>query len=201
MTHFAIPKFKACIGEEMGLSLETTGSSRGRKGVQYVLEERKKQRFGSIVHVLRSILILISCICRLYIYARKQVMAALWVFLFCFLAKRISLAIGVIKQAGRAIAAMPLIALWPIVELVGVIAFMAIWMYYAAATASLGDITTKSVTSAGGLDLSYKVYEFDNATEQRGWFLIFCLFWTLNFITAIGQVRCSSEYSYAALIG
>lgn len=133
-------------------------------------------------------------------HARKQVMATLWVFLFCFLAKRISLAIGVIKQAGRAIAAMPLIVLWPVVELIGVIAFMGIWMYYAAATASLGDITTKSVTSAGGLDLSYKVYEFDEATEQRGWFLIFCLFWTLNFITAIGQVRCAAVRTITVMI-
>lgn len=37
------------------------------------------------------------------------------------------------------------------------VAFVAIWMYYAAYTASLGDITTKTVESAGGFDLSYKV--------------------------------------------
>lgn len=35
---------------------------------------------------------------------------------------------------------------------------MAIWMYYAAYTASLGEITTKSETSPdGNFDLSYKV--------------------------------------------
>lgn len=128
--------------------------------------------------------------------SKTQVLAFLWLCLFCFLAKRISLAIGVIKQAGRAIAAMPLIALWPVVELIGTIAFMGIWMYYAAATASLGDITTKTVTSAEGLDLSYKVYEYDQAVEERGWFLIFCLFWTLNFITAIGQVQSPRFFSF-----
>lgn len=48
------------------------------------------------------------------------VLAFLWVCLFCFLAKRISLAIGVIKEAGRAIARMPLIVLWPVFELVRV---------------------------------------------------------------------------------
>lgn len=47
-----------------------------------------------------------------------QVLAFLWVCLFCFLAKSISRAIEIIKQAGRAIAAMPLIVLWPVVELV-----------------------------------------------------------------------------------
>lgn len=47
-----------------------------------------------------------------------QVLAFLWTCLFCFLAKRVSLAIGVIKEAGRSIAAMPLIVLWPLVELV-----------------------------------------------------------------------------------
>lgn len=86
---------------------------------------------------------------------------------------------------------MPLIVLWPVVELIGSVAFMAIWIFYAAYTASLGDISTKVETSVGGSDVSYKVYEFDQAVEYRGWFLIFCLFWTLNFITAIGQVRVS----------
>lgn len=50
--------------------------------------------------------------------ALPQVIAFLWTCLFCFLAKRISLAIGVIKEAGRSIAAMPVIVLWPLVELV-----------------------------------------------------------------------------------
>eukprot|EP00752_Nemacystus_decipiens_P006151 g5549.t1 len=119
------------------------------------------------------------------------VLAFLWFCLFCFLAKRISLAIGVIKEAGRSIAAMPLIVLWPLVELVAAIAFVAIWMYYAAYTASLGDISTKTVESAGGYDVSYKVYEFDQQVQYRGWFLLFCLFWTLNFITAMGQIVIS----------
>lgn len=45
-----------------------------------------------------------------------------------------------------------------IVIQVASIAFMAIWMYYAAYTASLGEITTKTVESdTGGYDLSYKV--------------------------------------------
>ncbi|CAM9698239.1 unnamed protein product [Ectocarpus sp. 4 AP-2014] len=117
------------------------------------------------------------------------VLAFLWTCLFCFLAKRISLAIGVIKEAGRSIASMPIIVFWPVVELVASIAFVAIWMYYAAYTASLGDITTKTVESdTGGYDLSYKVYDFDQQVQYRGWFLLFCLFWTLNFVTAMGQI-------------
>lgn len=34
-----------------------------------------------------------------------------------------------------------------------------------------------------------QVYEFDEQVQYRGWFLLFCLFWTLNFITAMGQVN------------
>ena len=34
-----------------------------------------------------------------------------------------------------------------------------------------------------------QVYDFDQQVQYRGWFLLFCLFWTLNFITAMGQVR------------
>lgn len=39
------------------------------------------------------------------------------------------------------------------------VAFLAIWTYYAVYTASLGDITTRTVeeADAGGYDLSYKV--------------------------------------------
>lgn len=40
------------------------------------------------------------------------------------------------------------------------------------------------------VDLFDQEYTFDKQVEYRGWFLIFCLFWTLNFITAFGQV-CS----------
>lgn len=126
------------------------------------------------------------------------VLAFLWTCLFCFLAKRISLAIGVIKEAGRSIAAMPLIVFWPLVELVTAVAFMAVWTYYAAYTASLGDITTKTAESpegTGGYDISYKVYDFDQQVQYRGWFLLFCLFWTLNFITAMGQIVIAMSVS------
>lgn len=34
---------------------------------------------------------------------------------------------------------------------------MAIWMYYAAYTASLGEISTKTAEGTGGYDISYKV--------------------------------------------
>lgn len=34
----------------------------------------------------------------------------------------------------------------------------------------------------------FQVYDFDDEVQYRGWFLLFCLFWTLNFITAMGQV-------------
>lgn len=54
----------------------------------------------------------------LFRFLSFQALAFLWVCLFCFLAKSISRAIEIIKQAGRAIAAMPLIVLWPLVELV-----------------------------------------------------------------------------------
>ena len=40
---------------------------------------------------------------------------------------------------------------------VAAIAFMAVWTVYAAYTASLGEITTKTVVSSDEIDLSYKV--------------------------------------------
>lgn len=39
----------------------------------------------------------------------------------------------------------------------GCCAFLAVWMVYAAYTASMGEVTTKEVSSGTGLDVSYKV--------------------------------------------
>ncbi|CAM9112251.1 unnamed protein product [Discosporangium mesarthrocarpum] len=122
------------------------------------------------------------------------VLAFLWTCFICFMRKRIELAIGVIKEAGRVITSMPLIVLWPLLQLVGFVLFMLVWAYYVAYTASLGEfkVVDNTVPGAGGaipvFDLARKEYSFSEDVEYRLWFLLFCFFWTLNFIGAIGEI-------------
>ncbi|CAM9134770.1 unnamed protein product [Choristocarpus tenellus] len=127
-----------------------------------------------------------------YVFAALfWVLAFLWVCFMCFMRKRVELAIGVIKEAGRVITAMPLILLWPVIQLVGLILFMLVWAYYVAYTASLGDLEVVNYTvdfNGSELDLSYKEFDFSTEVEYRLWFLLFCLFWSLNFIGAVGEI-------------
>jgi Plasma-membrane choline transporter len=49
--------------------------------------------------------------------------------------------------------------------------------------ASIGEITTKEVN---GVDV--KQIKYSDQIQGRGWYMLFCLFWTTEFITAMGQV-------------
>jgi Plasma-membrane choline transporter len=67
--------------------------------------------------------------------------------------------------------------------------------YYCVAgvhLASIGDITTKEVN---GVDV--KQITYSDQIQGRGWYMLFCLFWTTEFITAMGQV--SGEFQVHAL--
>mmetsp|Transcript_1145 Transcript_1145/g.1484 ORF Transcript_1145/g.1484 Transcript_1145/m.1484 type:complete len:788 (-) Transcript_1145:543-2906(-) len=109
----------------------------------------------------------------------------LYICIIVFLRKRILLAMGVVKEACRAIAAMPLIALFPSLQLVGFILFMIPWTFYIVYTAGMGTISTYEDPTTG-----YMVREMSWSTEvkNRGWFFFFCFFWTTQFIIALGQI-------------
>jgi Plasma-membrane choline transporter len=54
--------------------------------------------------------------------------------------------------------------------------------------ASIGDITTKEVN---GVDV--KQITYSDQIQGRGWYMLFCLFWTTEFITAMGQVSVTTS--------
>uniref|UniRef100_A0A7S1VN07 Choline transporter-like protein n=2 Tax=Grammatophora oceanica TaxID=210454 RepID=A0A7S1VN07_9STRA len=115
----------------------------------------------------------------------------LLLLLLCCLRRHIQLAIGCVKQAGRAIARMPLIVLVPILQAIGLIAFMCVFTVYAVYLASLGHVTVKNFPVPGDIDMAVRTYEFDEFVERCGWYLLFCLFWTGNFIVAVGDMVVS----------
>eukprot|EP00540_Astrosyne_radiata_P020165 CAMPEP_0116832522 /NCGR_PEP_ID=MMETSP0418-20121206/5939_1 /TAXON_ID=1158023 /ORGANISM="Astrosyne radiata, Strain 13vi08-1A" /LENGTH=579 /DNA_ID=CAMNT_0004461893 /DNA_START=77 /DNA_END=1816 /DNA_ORIENTATION=+ len=120
------------------------------------------------------------------------ILIGLGVFLFllaCCLRRQIQLAIGCVRQAGRAIHRMPGIVFVPVLQGAGLCAFMIPFTFYAVYLASLGKIsTTDFPLNFDGLEIAIRTWDFDEFVERCGWYLLFCLFWTGNFIVAVGDM-------------
>lgn len=111
---------------------------------------------------------------------------ALVTLLVVFLRKEIQLAVVCVKEAARAIAAMPLIILFPIIQTIGFLAFMGVWLFYIIHLASLGEVVFKTVPTDNPMTVRW--FQFDDFVENCGWYFLFCFFWTSNFIVAIGEI-------------
>jgi hypothetical protein len=111
----------------------------------------------------------------------------LLVLLFLFMRKRIQLAMGCVKETSKAITAMPGIIVFPVIQGLGLMVFMIAWCVYVAHLASMGDFST-SQYDAGPIKISVRTFEFSNFVKQCGWYLLFCFFWTSQFILAMGEI-------------
>jgi len=118
------------------------------------------------------------------------VVAGLIALVVICLRKSIMLSIGIVKESARCVHAMPTILMFPVVQSVALIVFLVVWLIYAVYLASLGDIMVKTVADSGveGVDVQYRTFEYDEATQQYAWFLLFCLYWTFYFIEAVGSM-------------
>ena len=67
-------------------------------------------------------------------------LAGLWLMAILFLRKRILLAVSCVKEGARAISAMPLMTLFPVLQVLCLVAFTIVWGVYMAYLASSGDI-------------------------------------------------------------
>ena len=121
---------------------------------------------------------------------------ALWVIggvialLVCCMRRAIQLAVICVKEAGRAVNSMMLILCVPVLQALSLLLFTFVFCIYAVHLASLGDIKTEEVElgTVGGQQITYRTYEFDDFVENCAWYLLFCLFWTANFIVAAGDL-------------
>ena len=116
-------------------------------------------------------------------------LGAIVVFLTIFLRKQIMLAMGCVREAARAIGSMPLIVVFPVIQTLGFLAFIGVWMFYAVHLISTGDI--KEVELPTAAKVTMRQYEFDETTSYLGWYLMFCLFWTIAFLQALGEIVIS----------
>lgn len=109
------------------------------------------------------------------------------------LRKQIQTAIGCVKEAGKAVNHMFLILLVPVLQAVGLLTFLTVFIFYSVNLASLGEITTQEipVDEQGLTEITVRQYEFDDFVTKCGWYYLFCLFWTANFIVAVGDMIVS----------
>lgn len=115
------------------------------------------------------------------------IITALYVCLICVLRKRILLAIGIVKEAARAVAAMPVIILMPIFQCVAIVIFLVPWVIYSLYLASSGEIQVHEV-EAGGVTTTYRTMNYDSNQRYAFLYLLFCWYWTSEFILACGQL-------------
>jgi choline transporter-like protein 2/4/5 len=109
----------------------------------------------------------------------------------CFLLvmrKRIQLAIGIVKEAARSLAAMPVLIFLPVLQAIGLVIFLVPWLIYCVYLASSGDIKQVSVTDDDINPITYREIQYDDNTRYAFLYMLFCYFWTSQFIIALGQL-------------
>jgi len=127
--------------------------------------------------------------------------SALWFCIICCLRSRIALAIGITKEACRAMGNLTLLIFFPVIQTAGLIAFSCVWFVYMVYLASSGDIERTTYSYPTGCDedpvavaagTCYSVestqYIYSENTQKAYWYFLFCWFWTSEFIMAIGQL-------------
>ena len=119
---------------------------------------------------------------------------AVTILYFCLivvLRKRVQLAIGVVKQAARALSAMPSILFLPIVQATGLVIFLVPWVIYVLYLASSGEMMTLTGTytyNGQEMTYTYRSFEYTTNTKYAFLYMLFCWFWTSEFIIALGQL-------------
>jgi Plasma-membrane choline transporter len=110
---------------------------------------------------------------------------------FCFLLvvrKRVSMAIGVIKETARALATMPVLILMPILQVLALCSFLVPWFIYVIFLASSGTTVTATATTSAGLTYTYRHFVYTENTKYAFLYMLFVWFWTSEFIVAVGQL-------------
>ncbi|GMI08068.1 hypothetical protein TrLO_g14282 [Triparma laevis f. longispina] len=140
----------------------------------------------------------------------------LWFCIICCLRKRIVLAIGIVKEACKAVARMPVITIYPVFQVLGAVIFLVPWCVYMVYLASSGDVAVDCIcpTSmssgyadalSGGSDTEsscessgcflYKSFAYSDDMKWTGLYMLFSWFWTSQFIIAAGQLVVAMSIS------
>lgn len=87
----------------------------------------------------------------------------------------------------QAITKMPTIIFFPVLQALGFCCFMVAWTVFSANIASMGEFSTKSF-EAGNVAVSVRSFDFSDFVKKCGWYMLFCFFWSGQFIVALGEI-------------
>ena len=114
--------------------------------------------------------------------------AAIFFCAVCCMRRQIMLAMGVVKEAAKVVNSMMLIVMLPIVQGIGITIFLVVWFIYIVFIATAGEKVLVDKDSYGPLEMPYKTFEVTENQESALWFMLFDLFWTMEFVEALGQI-------------
>jgi choline transporter-like protein 2/4/5 len=144
--------------------------------------------------------------------------AGLWFIFICCIRKRIVLAVGCVKEACKAVQAMPIITMYPVIQVVGVLIFLVPWIVYMTYLASSGEVQVDCICPSldsmaekanqayamaaeyAGEEVEeverncdegcfmFKTFAYDGNTKLAGLYMMFIWFWTSQFVIAAGQL-------------
>mmetsp|Transcript_31320 Transcript_31320/g.31860 ORF Transcript_31320/g.31860 Transcript_31320/m.31860 type:complete len:671 (+) Transcript_31320:136-2148(+) len=107
----------------------------------------------------------------------------LYFCLILVLCKRIFLAINIVKEAAKALSAMPLLMAMPVFQVTAITIFLIPWVIYVMFLSSSGEMKTYDVAGH-----EFKRVEYTTNTQYAFLYFLFCWFWTSEFIVAMGQL-------------
>lgn len=130
------------------------------------------------------------------------IISFLYACVIIYLRTRIQTAIDIVKEACRALAAMPVIIGLPVLQAFGLTLFITPWIIYVIYLASSGEMSSVDKTYTydnNGTDVTVnykmKVFEYSKNTKYAFIYMLFCWFWTSEFIGAIGQLTVALAIS------
>lgn len=120
--------------------------------------------------------------------------AGLYFCLLLVMRERVQLAINVVKEAARALAQMPALLGVPLMQAIGLTIFLVPWVIYSLFLASSGDLVVVTATDTSGVTYNYKTFEYSTNTQYAFLYMLFCWFWTSQFIIAYGQMTVALSF-------
>jgi len=122
-------------------------------------------------------------------------LAAIIVCMLIFLRKRINLAIGITKCAAHAVSDSPLSVFYPIIQSVSYLFLVVPWVTICLYLASMRELEDATFSIGDVLTLYYVKFTYTKTVIYWAWFMIFVLFWSSEYILAIGQLTLAINFS------
>eukprot|EP00615_Pteridomonas_danica_P002292 CAMPEP_0114348570 /NCGR_PEP_ID=MMETSP0101-20121206/14815_1 /TAXON_ID=38822 ORGANISM="Pteridomonas danica, Strain PT" /NCGR_SAMPLE_ID=MMETSP0101 /ASSEMBLY_ACC=CAM_ASM_000211 /LENGTH=509 /DNA_ID=CAMNT_0001486577 /DNA_START=42 /DNA_END=1568 /DNA_ORIENTATION=+ len=123
------------------------------------------------------------------------VLCGVWTCIICCLRRRIMLAIGITKEAAKALGAMTALILFPVFQTLAILAFSCVWFVYIIYLASSGEVVKETYEYAGQ-EFESQTYQYSTSSKRAYWYLLFCWFWTSEFIMAFGQIVTAMSVAF-----